>query len=136
MSPPLVIELVGLRTQTGLNAREHHMARKRRVSAERQRVMTELFMKFPDRSMPGFPDIGHIRKLAGPAPYVVTLTRKSPRLADDDNVVGGLKAVRDQVGEVIGTGDGPKAPVSWRYGQEQADWGVRIEIEGSLSAHP
>lgn len=38
-------------------------------------------------------------------PVVVTLVRCSPRLLDDDNAVGAMKAVRDEVAAWLGVDD-------------------------------
>ncbi|MGC4117002.1 MAG: hypothetical protein QM765_21050 [Myxococcales bacterium] len=124
---PITILITTFRTTTGLNHREHHMARMRRVAAEHQRVDGVLSRAFPG-AMYGSPDA--FRAAVGAPPFTVTLTRVSPRLADDDNVVGGLKNVRDRVATWLGTGDGPKAPVRWLYQQEQGPFAVRIRIEG------
>ncbi len=107
-----MIVTVPLRTASGLNAREHHMARHRRVKAERESVSWMLGGK----TRPNLP-------------CVVTLTRVSPgRGLDDDNTVGALKACRDQVAAWLGVDDADER-VTWRYGQERGDWGVRIEFK-------
>jgi hypothetical protein len=111
--PPIEMHL---RTTTGLNAREHWRARSRRVAFEKDVTREWLNRR---RAPPSG------RKL------LVTLTRVSPasKLPDDDNVVAGLKAVRDAVGEWLGCGDAPDAPVSWRYRAERGEWAVRITVE-------
>lgn len=120
MTAGLLLQLsIPLRTTTGLNAREHFRVRARRVAAEKELVRLFLSQR---------------RKLRrGPAdlPLLVTLTRTSPasKLPDDDNLAGGLKAVRDAVGEWLGTGDAPDAPVSWRCRTERGPWAVQIRIE-------
>lgn len=61
--------------------------------------------------------------------HLVVLTRLSPRELDTDNVIGGLKAVRDGVADALGIDDRDPR-VEWIYAQEKT-WrrGVRIEIE-------
>lgn len=121
------------RTTTGLNVREHFMARKRRVDRERARTATELWLAAGPRGvLPGDPS--RFRERVGPGPYVVTLTRISPRLADDDNAIGALKSIRDEIAKWLGTGDGPDAPVTWKYLQDRGLAGVRVRIEGREEA--
>ena len=110
---------IPLRTTTGLNAREHWRRRAARVAFEKARTRTFLGQQWP------------LRRSPGDLPLLVTLTRVSPasKLPDDDNVVAGLKAVRDAIGEWLGCGDAPDAPVSWRYRAERGEWAVRITIE-------
>lgn len=67
-------------------------------------------------------------------PCIVTLTRLSPRLLDDDNLRGALKAIRDSVADLLLPGLLPgraDSHMEWRYGQEKVNkinMGVRVEI--------
>lgn len=99
-----------IRTERGLNNREHPMARARRVRKERELVV--------------------LGWAAAGAHLEVKLTRISPRAAgDDDGDVGALKAVRDQVAELLGIDDGDKKRLRFRYGEpEKGDYAVRIEV--------
>jgi len=102
---------IPIKTVTGLNAREHYMARARRVKAEK--FATGLIVK------------------KHPTPCVVHMTRLSTTLCDDDNLQGALKAVRDEIARVFGVDDGPTGPVKWMYAQEKCKrgaHGVRVEI--------
>lgn len=106
------------RTKTGLNAREHWAIKAKRVKRERQ--ATRFFWKTHRMSvLEGFT-----------GPLRITLERHSPssRPADLDNVVGGLKAVRDQLCEQIGRDDGDPT-ILWRYTQQKGPWGVKILLE-------
>lgn len=123
---PLVLVLEGLRTTTGLNAREHWRARSARVEREHNHVDAHLSMRFRGHM---WGDPSAFRAHVGPPPYVVTLTRVSPRLADDDNAIAGLKGIRDRIADWLGTGDGPTSPVRWRYDQVRGPWAVRVRIE-------
>ena len=69
-----------IKTVTGLNAREHHMTRHRRVKSERN--VTALVVK------------------PFPTPCVVRLIRLSTALADDDNLPGACKAIRDEIAKL------------------------------------
>ena len=129
----LEVVVDGLRTTTGLNVRERWQARKRRVQHERRAVWTRLWLTFKG-CMPGDPS--EFRSRVGKGPFLVTLTRIGPRLADDDNVVGGLKSVRDEVADWLGTGDSPTSPVRWRYSQAKGPWGVRIRIDPDSGSVP
>ena len=101
-----------LRTGTGLNAREHHQARARRVRAERAAVGWKLCC------IP-----------APPAPLIVTMTRIAPSAGlDDDNLVGSMKAIRDEIAKWLGVDD--KCPsVKYVCNQRRGPWAVGIQIE-------
>lgn len=104
-------------TPPGLNAqrREHHRARHRRVRREREHVA----LRFTGHNPPA-------------PPVVVTMTRCSPRLLDDDGAVGSMKAVRDQVAHWMGIDDADPR-VTWKVEQRKvpkAQAGTEIEIRG------
>lgn len=105
--------LLPIRTVAGLNAREHHMARARRVREEREAT--------------GWALKGHEKPAT---PCAVTLTRISPAhvMPDDDQVVGALKGIRDAVAEWLDVDDREKAVVRYAYEQEKGPWGVRISF--------
>jgi hypothetical protein len=102
----------------GLNDREHHMARHRRVKAERTSVQW------------------HLNSKAAPVgPVSVLLVRVSPPSAtgwkalDRDNLQGSLKAVRDQIAAWLGRDDADGGTIEWDYGQRQGEWGCDIRVE-------
>lgn len=117
--------VIALRTARGLNNREHHMARHRRVKAEREAVAWML-----PKTRPALP-------------CVVTLTRVAPSSGLDvgDNLEGSLKAARDQVADWLGIDDRDPR-VQWRYDQRRSRprvWQVWVSFEqpsdsGSLRA--
>lgn len=103
---------IPMRTVPGLNARENWRARARRVKAERQAVAWMLAGKAKPKT-----------------PCTVRLTRVTPRgTADDDNLAGALKAVRDTVAEWIGVDDKDSATVRYVYAQRRGPWAVEIEF--------
>lgn len=103
--------LVPIRTTTGLNSREHFRVKAKRVKAERDATAW---------------------KLAGqPKPAIpcsVRLTRVGPRSCDDDNLIGGLKAIRDEVAKWLGVDDRHRHQVRYVYDQKRGPWGVEIEF--------
>ena len=104
---------IPLRTGSGLNGREHYMARARRVKAERQAAAWAL------HGRPA-PDL----------PCTVLLTRIAPSVGlDDDNLVGALKGVRDAVAEWLGVDDRCRDIVRYRYEQASGPWGVQVGFE-------
>ena len=115
----LVAFTVPLRTVPGLNARENHWVRAKRVKQERAAISRGL------RKALGCDRWACSGVVSLPA--VVPLTRVSPRGCDSDNLAGALKAVRDSVAAFLGVDDGADW-VEWRYRQERGDWGVRVEI--------
>lgn len=100
-----------LRTQRGMNTREHYMARARRVRQEKRIVAV------------------HLGTWAKPAtPCRITLTRFAPSNGlDDDNLAGALKGVRDAVAEWIGVDDRDRKTVRYEYEQQRGPWAVGIE---------
>lgn len=114
-------------TVNPLNRREHHMARARRVQAERSATSGSALVALRGDGLMA------LRKM--PKPIVVTLTRVGVRLMDSDGVPAALKGVRDEVGVLLGTGDAPSAPVEWRYRQERGERPcVRVEVRSAQEA--
>ena len=104
--------MVPIRTAPGLNAREHHHDRAKRVRKEREAVAWMLKgVKRPS------------------LPCSVRLTRIAPSNGlDNDNLVGSVKAVRDQVAEWLGVDDRHSDQVRYVYAQQRGTWGVCIEF--------
>lgn len=101
---------IPIRTVSPLNAREHWRARSRRVKAEREAAQIMLYSQRR-------PEI----------PCSVLLTRVAPSNGlDDDNLLGALKAVRDQVAQWIGVDDRHSDRVSYRYAQRRGPWAVEV----------
>jgi hypothetical protein len=97
-----------LRTNNGLNAREHWAARSRRVKKER--------------------DMARLCTPIMPLPCEVTIVRISPGELDDDNLRGALKGVRDGIADRFGIDDRDPR-VTWVYAQERAKgYAVRVEL--------
>lgn len=109
MTHPICIPL---KTGRGMNAREHFLARSRRVRKEREAAAWVL------------------KTEAKPAlPCSVLLTRVAPSNGlDDDNLAGALKGVRDEVAKWLGVDDKDRMTVRYRYAQLRGPWGVRIEF--------
>ena len=60
----------------------------------------------------------------------ITITRRSPRPLDDDNLVGGCKQLRDAIAEMLGRrGDAEKDGLEWEYRQEKGEKMTVITIE-------
>ncbi len=103
---------IPIKTVSGMNAREHHMARSRRVKAERTATSWALC-----QAKPPVP------------PCTVKLTRLAPSNGlDSDNLQSSMKGVRDQIAAWIGIDD--KSPlVVWQYDQQRAkDYAVILEV--------
>lgn len=105
---------IPLRTVPGLNVREHWQARSSRVKRERRAVAWALAAENHQRP---------------PIPCSVRLTRVAPSGGvDDDNLVGALKAVRDEVAKWLGVDDRHSRQVRYVYAQRRGPWGVVIEF--------
>lgn len=65
------------------------------------------------------------------ARWTVTMTREGRGVLDEDcGLNASMKHVRDAVGEWLGTGDAPDAPVAWRYEQRRAKgYAVEVRVE-------
>jgi len=97
------------------NRREHHMAKARRVKAQRSAAAMVCRTSF------GAPP--------GP-PLLIRLTRFAPRKLDSDNLAGAFKAIRDGIADWLGINDGDER-LRWDYAQAPADpkvYAIRIEL--------
>lgn len=108
--------MVPLRTQRGMNDREHFQARAKRVRYEHEVVTWHL--------------VKHANTYGRPAiPCSVVLTRIAPSNGlDDDNLAGALKGVRDAVAKFLGVDDRDRMTVRYRYAQRRGPWAVVIEF--------
>lgn len=109
-----MVIVLPIRTVLGQNAREHHMARHKRIRREKEAVHYSLHGK-PKPSIP----------------CVVLLTRISPNKCDDDNLSGAMKSIRDAIATWLGVDDGDDR-VKYRYAQERGPrmhHEVRIEFK-------
>lgn len=104
--------LVPVRTH-GPNAREHWRVKAKRVQAERHATAWML------RNVP-----------RPPIPCSVRLTRVGPSNGfDDDNLVGAMKGVRDEIAAWLGVDDRHHRQVRYVYDQRREKvWGVTIEF--------
>jgi hypothetical protein len=106
------------------NLRNGHMARWRRGKAQKQVV--------------GFILPSHLTSTHKTPPLVITLVRligKGGQRLDDDNNVGGFKAVRDAVAACLGIDDGDKR-LTWICEQRRdtpAVWGIEVRIRAVRS---
>jgi len=108
---PVVAVRIPMRTGRGQNDREHHMNRSKRVKRERWAVGMVL----------------NTHKAVA-LPCAVLLMRCSPskNRLDDDNLLGALKGVRDEVARWLGVDDADER-VTWVYGQEHSrEWAVVV----------
>jgi len=116
MTSPKPIHIPGFRT-AGSNAREVWQARTNRVKKERK--TTAGYLKFSKK-----PE----------TPCSVVLVRMAPSNGlDDDNLRAALKGVRDEIANWLGVDDRDRYRVRYRYRQERAPWGVRIEFGPPVS---
>ncbi|MGQ2994263.1 hypothetical protein [Variovorax sp.] len=110
-----MIFIIDLKLGNGMNIREHHFARARRVKNEKSAVGWTLRTQRPPQG-----------------PVRVTLTRCMwGKGLDGDNLQGSLKAPRDAVAEWLGRDDADKS-IDWVYAQTPASRGkgfMTIEIE-------
>lgn len=112
------IYIHNLRTKGGMNSREHHQVRARRVRMERQMVAA------------------YVNGQPKPqTPLLVTLTRIAPSSGlDDDNLASALKSVRDQVAAWLGVDDKLRDVVRYQYRQQKGPWAVGIEWAPMIAA--
>jgi hypothetical protein len=60
-------------------------------------------------------------------PAVVTITRVGPRKCDDDGIVGGCKAVRDEIASLLRIDDGDPR-IAWLYAQRKGRYSVEVDL--------
>ena len=111
-----MIRIDKMETRGGMNAREHHHARARRVKAERNLVAWMLATAEKPQT-----------------PCTVILTRTAPSNGmDDDGLTSALKAVRDEVARWVGVDDKKRDVVRYVYQQRRDPWGVEIEFRPGI----
>lgn len=110
-----LIFTVPICTRGGLNARENHFERARRVKAERNAIS----YRFPVFE---FEPAVHVH-----------LVRLGPRELDSDNLPGALKGVRDAIAAKLRLDDACRL-IDWSYSQERGEPGVRVELEAKSKA--
>lgn len=110
------IPILGLRTLSEQNEREHWRTRAKRVKHQKNTVALVLRGS-----------VAHL--MMAVAPLVVTMTRVAPSTGlDSDNMVSSQKHVRDAIAKVLGVDD--KDPrVEWVVKQRRGPWAVEIHIE-------
>lgn len=113
-----------LRTVSEANTRCHWAVRANRAKTQRlcAALSVRRYVQAEARRICGDPL--RIRVLL---PVVVTLTRRSPRALDDDNLRSALKAVRDGVADALGVDDRDPR-VTWEYDQVRGSYGVDVRI--------
>jgi hypothetical protein len=104
------------------NAREHPMARHRRVAKER--TITRLMWSSTEARQ-----VREVAELY--RPITVRIVRIGKKRMDGDGVASACKHIRDELAACLGVddldGDGG---VWWEYAQEIAPWyAVRVEVE-------
>lgn len=118
MHAPVTVSLMGLRTVSETNVREHWRARHRRRKAQRHLVALTL------RETLG------VARDRPEAALMITLTRIAPRPLDSDNLQSSLKATRDAVADWL-TLDDADPLLTWHYRQQRGvphEYGVHITI--------
>lgn len=109
---------VPIRTVSEANCREHWRVKNKR-KVQQQMMVNWMFHAGKRR------ELDEVRW-----PYLVTLTRKGPRLLDDDNCQSSLKGARDMVAQILGVDDGDTKAVRWKYRQERSEiYAVEIGIQ-------
>lgn len=117
----MIFVSIPMRTGRGQNDREHHMARHRRMKAEREAVLWALHPKKP----PAGPVTVLLRRVSPPG-----ATGKWVPLDEHDNLRGALKAPVDGVAQWLGRDDADPSIV-WMYAQRRGEpkqWAVEVEV--------
>lgn len=115
----MTVRLEHFSTVSESNARGHWMIKHRRAREQRVTVFRWILATTPV----GFWQL----------PMHITLVRIAPRLLDDDNLCGALKAVRDGIADVFageyGAGEDRHPDLTWAYQQRRGttrEYGVEI----------
>lgn len=111
----LTISVLGLKTLSEQNLREHWRTRAARTKHQKHTVGLVLHGSVAHTMM-------------ALAPLVVTMTRVSPGPGlDSDNMVSSQKHVRDAIAKVLGVDD-KDSRVEWVVNQKKGPWSVEIHI--------
>lgn len=102
-----------IRTVSESNARDHWSVKAKRVAS--QRTAATLTLR-------------PLVRLKMRLPVVVTMTRISPGMLDDDNLRGALKAVRDGIADVFEVNDRDPR-ISWEYRQARGRGAQSVRIQ-------
>lgn len=116
----LVTTVPGVKIVSEANLRQHWSARAKRAKLQKHHTATavQLFGRDCHRAVIAAPRVN------------VKLVRLGGRRIDSDNLIGGFKAVRDQIATWCGRDDRHDEIYTWIYAQENAHTpGFRIEIE-------
>ena len=112
-SPGTIRLTIPIRTISEANAHTHWRVRAKRAKEQRGIAAMMLRAVMACRIAP---------------PFVVTITRISPRTLDSDNLAGSQKHIRDGLADQLQINDADPR-VEWRYAQEKGTgYAVRIEI--------
>lgn len=95
-------------TVSTANKREHYHAKASRVRGERLAAALSTYTLIAKARAAG----------VEPLPCTITLTRRSPRLLDDDNLRPALKAWRDGVADRLRLKNDRDPRVRWEYAQQ------------------
>jgi hypothetical protein len=97
----------------GPNSREHWRVKAKRVASERNSTSYAL-----------------MGEQKPPIPCSVRLTRVGPGMLDDDNLVGAMKGVRDEIAKWLGIDDRHSETVRYVYAQKRdsSGWSVTVEF--------
>lgn len=116
----VTIDAIRMPLPSLMNLREHWSG-----NIDRKHLQQESTRAFVLQALRG----GRLENASPTNKVAVTFTRLGPKDLDDDNCISSLKYVRDAVAKTLGSDDGPKAPIRWRYYQERARAvAVRIEL--------
>lgn len=107
-----------IETKSEANLREHWAKKSRRIKGQRRTAFLLCRAKFG------------IIALAVPSStkYSIELTRITPRILDDDNLRGALKAVRDGIADWIGIDDGSNQ-LEWIYSQLKESRAKKVGVK-------
>lgn len=100
---------IPLRLESVANIREHWSGKAKRTKAHRQAAIA-LMMR------------------GVTLPCVVEIIRIGPKPLDTDNLLSACKGLRDGIADRLGVDDADER-VTWRYGQERGEYGVRVKFE-------
>jgi hypothetical protein len=97
----------------GPNSREHWRVKAKRVASERNSTSYAL-----------------MGEQKPPIPCSVRLTRVGPGMLDDDNLVGAMKGVRDEIAKWLGIDDRHSETVRYVYAhkRDSSGWSVTVEF--------
>lgn len=121
------VRVLGLRTESELNKREHWRKAHARKTAQKTAVVWALRPALTVGLFAELPLLVTMTRYS-PAPMTRTINGRVVDMPDSDNLISSQKYVRDTIAKELGVDDGDPR-ITWVVERARGPWQVRIQIE-------